>query len=598
MALASSQTLEQIALPTPRESYDYQNEKQFRQALERLVTRLSTVPDPARPWLYASDYGVVGNGTVDDTAAMQAALDAGGVQKRPVYAANMVVMISSGLTLSGPGLIFDQCSFGAPNDPGIYVTGSGYTALTVAPSPGTLLGEMRVCVYGTGNTANGIFFNNPAGWLIPHIRVFNLNGFGVHFSKVWDCVVLSVSVEQCTDSSQYAFQITGDGDTSNMSHFEHIQVESCGGRTIYIDDSTLSCIFDDIHSEGTTPIAGVETWHLGGASCHFRDVRISPNAPSADATLRLSGEDNIYEAFRVEHQTVTECTANAGTSHTIINPNVYTLKMVLGQTGIINVLGGIATSLLSDPGFRVTGMTIATLSCGFTANPPDPTMEYFERCKIATLTSTSTLSAATFVDCAIAECGNLLQGATVLVRTTVAAASRINLGTAGSGKLIAIHSTITGNLQYNNTAPIRTTRSVFTGTITSDGGNRDLLFDAHTTVGAGTATADVAQPTGGAHVVGDRHYNPLPSVGGNSFWSCTAAGTPGTFTLEGTTGGGASSSATSTADSKAVSSGARASTADSDALSSATRASVADSKAVSDGSHCSIVDSRLTSAGF
>ena len=124
-----------------------------RETIGRPTIELQTSQD----YLLATDYGYY-DGSSDDTGALQDALTDGAAKKKAVYAGSLIINVTSAVTMpSGcPGLVFDLASYGAPGDPGIVVNGSGYTALTCSG----FVNQFRVNMYGTGNTANGIHFDN------------------------------------------------------------------------------------------------------------------------------------------------------------------------------------------------------------------------------------------------------------------------------------------------------------------------------------------------------------------------------------------------------------------------------------------------------
>lgn len=529
-----------------RHFYTYQINIGQAQNIETIATGTGAVTrnvrDVLRGHLRAADFGVVGDGSTDDTTNMQKALTAGAAQNKVVDGESLVVKITSALTCAGPGLVFDTVPHGNAGGPGIVVSGSGYTALTVTG----IVREWAVCVYGSGNTANGILFQNPILGVFGQTRVFHLDGYGVKINKCYDCVFVATSVEQCGNASQYAFSVNNDGDTSNMSHFVRIQVEKATAKAIFIDSNTLSCLFDNIHSEQAVPSAGVNTWFFGGARCAYRGLRLASNAPAANATCYLSAAENTMTNLLTEGAIDVVFDVFSTSRLELISPEIQGTAHVLNaQTGTVVIHGGNIASMPTNCGFlRVHDSIIGTLTLGISNNPADPTYAQFTGCSIATLASSSTLSAATFERCTIAEGGNLLRGAMVLLHSQVACAGTV---AHSSGTLTMVESTLSAALTYTNggaNAAIRMSgHSRITGTVQcGDAGNVDILATDGCTVGG--SSSGVGVPTGGAHVVGARHVNMLPSELGTSFsptptysagkyvldgWVCTVAGTPGTW---------------------------------------------------------------------
>ena len=294
--------------------------------------------------LWAGDYGVVGDGVTDDTAAMNYALAQAALAGRTLYMGKMTVKISGPLTMTGPGLRWDTAGFGNPGDPGIYVTGSGYVALTVSGSPQ----EWVVSVYGTGNACQGILFSNPQSGTLLHTRVYNLGAWGVWINEMFDCWWGTISVELCgtAAANDYAFSIRNGAGTSNMSKIDRLQVEQATTQAIYIDGNSLCLIIDAIHSERLiAPDITKNAWQFDGAACSYNGGRFESGGTSADAVLLMQGEDCNYICFRAEGNIKVELAGSSGTGITVISPNFAgTAGEVPAQSGAIVILGGLINS--------------------------------------------------------------------------------------------------------------------------------------------------------------------------------------------------------------------------------------------------------------
>lgn len=287
-------------------------------------------------FLGARVYGVVGNGTTDDTAAAQSAFTAGASQKKIVYFGSMIVKLTAAITCSGPGFMFDAVPHGDSGGPGFLVTGTGYTALTISSQPTTIQGTVR----GTGNAANGVLFQNPILSQVQKLRVHNLDGYGIKINRCWDCTFHDLSVELCGNATDYAFSVNDDGDTSNMSHFGRIQAETCKRKAIYISPTALSCVFDNIHSEGITDRdAGTLAYVLGGSSCLYNGMRIS--APASNCMLRMESFHSTYIAARIEATVDVELEGWSSSGITLIAPWLVTAHERSGQAGKITIVGGL-----------------------------------------------------------------------------------------------------------------------------------------------------------------------------------------------------------------------------------------------------------------
>ena len=491
--------------------------------------------------LHAADYGVVGDGTTNDTTAMQTALTASATYKMPLYCGSMIVKITAGLTMSGPGLIFDVCSYGNAGDPGILVTGTGYTALTITGQPS----QVRACVYGTQNTANGVYMNNPLLGQVQKLRVYNLKGFGIQIDKCWDCTFLDLSVELCNPTgTTYSFSMQPAGDTCNMSHVGRLQVERCGtnnGRVIYVDGSTLSCLIENIHSEQATPSVGVDTWYLGGSRTQYNAGRFNASTP-ANATLKLAAGNAAYHALLVEGAIDVSVDAGSGNSTaTLVGCEVQgTLHPTNGQAGTLVLVGGTVASLYDpklgtgavQPGLRAFGVLFASVTLGFQTNF-DPTLAVFSNCQIAALAQTSTHASATFVGCLIGTAATAVfswgGGMLAFHGSTIQGTGTL---TVSSGELWLHQCAVSASVAWTNATPLRLFGTRISGGLAKgDAGNTNVLCDDGAWAG-GTVTWNVA-PSAGAHVIGERHKNLIPVVGNPKAWICTVAGSPGTWVSEG-----------------------------------------------------------------
>ena len=485
-----------------------------------------TIKSKLQGYVDVYDFGVVGDGVVDDTINMQKALDHGALKNLIVHGLSAIVKITAPLTINGPGLVFDKVSYGASGDPGILVSGTGYTAITVSPGIHT---NMAFTVYGTGNTANGVLIQNSILSKFDMIRVYNLDGFGVKINKMWDSVILSISVELCGNALEYAFSMNDDGDTCNMTHIMRLQVERSNTKAIYISPLSLSCVIDNIHSEQANPVLGVYTWVLGGNRCVYNSVRLNANT-SANASVLLSASNTQYNSPLFEGAIVATADAFGSSSITIISPEVIgTIGAKIDQTGVINITGGVLANLSSQAStFVCTGVKILNLTVGFASNVPDRMRFY--ACNIGTLNSSSNTSAATFNDCTIAEAGSYLPGKVVFNGCTINTAGAVSI--AFNQQVDANYSTITatGGFSCAGNAKIRSIGSRFIGDM-SFSAQFSSIFDSGSSV-SGTVSG-FTYPSTGAWVRGDRTKNITPAVGSAKAWVCTASGSPGTWMSEG-----------------------------------------------------------------
>lgn len=376
-----------------------------------------TFPEPEPlPLMYATDkiFELKFDGS-DETTKLNNAFEEAANQRKTLY------LIDKTVTIDGPtfspgdgGVVMDVQSFGVPGRPGIYVRGDGYTALTFTGQPL----NVKLAVYGTGQRANGVYFNNATFCDIQKLRVVEFDGFGVKIDKLWDSIVLDMSIEKCGNFLDWAFSANSAGDTTNMTRILRLQVEQSKIRAMLFDGGFLSCVVGNIHSERGIPAAGTPMWDFGGAGARFEGGRFSCLEPSDQAVMRLTGENTTYENFRVEGGIHVQLKGSPGNSTLTVNtPNFNGTTEIdnSGGGGQINVTGGTVVNLRAgvDTALPIQAafdrVVIRNLNVGFCGNPSFPEKLKFNRCEVGVLTSDSTLSSAEFTDCEILEANDLLQ---------------------------------------------------------------------------------------------------------------------------------------------------------------------------------------------
>jgi hypothetical protein len=448
-----------VVLPSAPAAYDPKEEAQNRRTIMSAIDRLQggLVSGDVMTYINAKDYGVVGDGVADDTTALQAALTAGYTSRRVVNCGALICKISApaavtagafvvgtgytiktvgstdftligasantvgvhfvatgvgsgtgtatpcALTVRGPGLVFDFIAHGDNYDgsdittaePGILATGTGYTAVLIAEKPQYI----RFGLYGNNAGArpvlNGVVFQNAILCVVNHLRVNNLDGFGVKINKCWDGLFDTISVGKCGNDSQYAFSMNDDGSTCNEMHITRLQVEESTQRVINISGNSLSIAIDKIHSEravctavtagsfvtgmdytittvGTTNFTAIGasantvgvnfvatgagsgtgtatpiTWMLGGGASAYTVSRF--HAASGTGKVWLKGANTTFTAFRTESGTNIDLEAITGTSVTLIDPDISgTIREIPNQSGMIVISGGKLATIIAN----------------------------------------------------------------------------------------------------------------------------------------------------------------------------------------------------------------------------------------------------------
>lgn len=281
-------------------------------------------------------FGLVGNGTTDDTAAVQRALARGAQLNRVVDFGAAVCRLTAGVTMTGPGLRFSMVPHGGSGGPGLKVTGTGYTALTVGPA--TLVSDFRACLYGTGNAAHGVYFNNILLSRVPQVRVYHLAGAHVKIDKCWDCLFGTISSELGGTATDYAVSFNDAGDTCNETTVQRLQVEQATQQALYVSPNSLGMRFTLIHSERLTPDASKVAWVFGGAGCSYGPTRL--HSSTAGGRAQFIGDHTTWDALRAESNVDCQFTGSNGSQITLLSANIAgTAHEELNQTGKIVSVG-------------------------------------------------------------------------------------------------------------------------------------------------------------------------------------------------------------------------------------------------------------------
>lgn len=341
--------------------------------------RTMPLPDSSRETLFAADFGITGRAGLDETRQVQAFLDAcSAAGGRIAHFGSLKVRISGPLVARNVGIVFDRQSYGV-DDPGFYVTGSGYTAVTVTG----LVPDFNATIYGAGAVdfgpdgrivhdsrpqVNGFQFGHPEekeplmSSTIRFARTYKLSGFGIRHTICFDTTFLSESVEECGNARHHAFQVSGSATGNcNESVWLRVQVELAALQAMYIHPNTLMCLFAKIHSERATATSGLTTWLLGG-SCEFGSVRCQANNPDR-ALCRISSAQAECRNVRIEGNIPVEVDATGGVVN-FYNP-IMTMRPSTDQNGRVTVTGGQVRALAIGAGWTFVGTRLDLLELGY-----------------------------------------------------------------------------------------------------------------------------------------------------------------------------------------------------------------------------------------
>lgn len=478
--------------------------------------------------LHAGDFGVVGAGDRDETAAVQRFLDhCAAVGAGVADFGTMRVRISGPLRVHSVGIVFASIASGAGADaPGFYPFGAGYTALTVT---GAVM-DFAVGVYGPVDgpkrpdgadgraRINGIQFGAADSSValalsyVRHVRVHNLAGFGVRYAACWDTTFINTSVEMCGTAEQPAFDVVAaPPQTCNECVWVRVQVERATGQAISVSPLTLSCVFTKIHSERVVAVKGRATWQFGGA-CEYGSVRLHASNPD-DATAHFSGNQGCCTNLRSEGPSVS-VDATGGT-YRFDNPGVTIMGSSPNQNGRIIVTGGRIGQLRAGAHWLLIGTEVGVLKAGFM---PEHLESVAQHCTIERIEPGSGQTSGTF-NLHGCEVGSLLleSGGGKLRRVALRDGTRLRTPAGGliiSTGVIEIDAgaTIVGDTRLAGGA-LRL-RGTIEGDLRVDGPCHALAGDDAQVAGKVSGwSAPVASPLLGALPNGTRSKNLAPTVG-------------------------------------------------------------------------------------
>lgn len=365
--------------------------------------------------LYAGNFGVVGNASsdnsgnvagVDDTVAVQAFQNLCAGLNRIAYYGSLRPLLSGPITIHNGSCVFDRQSFTATGEapgvnrgePGFYVTGSGYTAVTVSG----ICTQFCATVCGGGDATTdssgaitadtrpdivGIQFGNPLGsgpgtLILSNIqwaRVTKMRNTGIRVVNAFDVRFGALLTEACGGTDGYAISIEDGGNTTNESVFEYIQAEFSKQRAIYISPNTLSCVFLKIHSERTTSISGVNAWQFGPGN--YSAVRVSSTNILGYALI--SAQNGEMRSLRPEFVRV--MVNSTGGSFTLIEGAfAQGIEPAAGSNGAVNIIGGTGYFWLTQNWYcRGAMMDEANIN-----GCPDGYWAVLDHCRVAALRRT------------------------------------------------------------------------------------------------------------------------------------------------------------------------------------------------------------------
>lgn len=177
-------------------------------------------------YLNVQDYGATGDGTTDDTAAIQAAIDASnGI---PVY-------LPAGTYVVTATLEYEPAAYTNAFGAGLKLIGDGPLVTIFDNQVDGPLIEMV-----TGSTISvfqGAIGAVLEGFLITSTTSTTSN-VGIYMTSAYNPTIKNVWIRGMSSHGIQIPVILGDNDASNMVALEHVRIENCGGWGIKADGSS------------------------------------------------------------------------------------------------------------------------------------------------------------------------------------------------------------------------------------------------------------------------------------------------------------------------------------------------------------------------
>ena len=494
----------------------------------------------AYPPYNAFRYGFVGDGTTDDTVALQTLFTVcqqGYVAFIP-FTGTGEYKISGPLYFDGSGGIYMEGAIKANLMP----TGSGYTALNIATKAVSTITTMVVSVSGAnlsgagngiciGSTDNATTVTNLQRSTVDYLRATTFDGYGIQINTVYDSYFGSCHADYCGNSTYYAFSINNAGDTSNQTTWSKIQVEAATTLGVFIDD-ILTCAILQLHAERAAGNGTAATHFLGGNATFYGPVYLE-GATDALLTLQCTGTGftNLEAAGINTTYGIGDSFGFGGSTNQILSGVFDNLTESVNNTSTweFNNTTCSGTFSASTGAFR-TILKNATLAAVEVSN--NGTEVHFYNCSIAGgWTSAGGNPVIKFFGGSTAVWPPA-GGSVYANELTVSAA----FTTPGSQVARLYGCTFQGEVTVsNNDTDWRSQNCTYAAGAVYGIGAPGVLFGPGDIFQVALATGYLTESPGTAgavatYNVGDQGWNKAPSATSAIGWICTTAGSPGTWT--------------------------------------------------------------------
>jgi len=290
-----------------------------------------------------TDFGAVGDGVTDDTAAVQAAftwLAGGAYRKLTGGGTGLTYLISDSIVIAGSYIEFDgtSCSFkcainATPANPAFSITSASSVFITLRNF--TVFVDAAAtkghCFFISGNTFN------PQVTTLENIRVFNFVGSG----------------KDQTGASMDAYGIYAYG--VNSINLNQVNIQNCSGG-IYLDDISKAAISESVIDDND---------HYGLYINNSSDIRCFGGV-TFNGNAQTSGEAQIYITGTTQSVSVVDCRlkGSAGSqvfvnsSVSVVNVKNNDMELYSTTDSAVLILAGSKTVNIEGNYFKFIGQTV------------------------------------------------------------------------------------------------------------------------------------------------------------------------------------------------------------------------------------------------
>ncbi|HEY5668023.1 MAG TPA: glycosyl hydrolase family 28-related protein [Candidatus Saccharimonadales bacterium] len=235
------------------------------------------------PFYNVRDYGAKGDNVTDDTASIQAAINAlpagGGVVWLPagryIIAGTLTIPNDIAVTLQGAGMGNPSGAYGTK----LKRSGTGLMINAVATGSSNITLDVRdMELSGNGTSGDLVKITNGAQCHWSRVRLSQASGTMLHLTRAWNCAFYQVFVyDNLSNNTTPAVIIDGSVDgESNTVHFALCEWERCYYTNVKIDAlASFGAQFINFNNckweaHGTAPIIDI----VNGQGCEWTDCFI------------------------------------------------------------------------------------------------------------------------------------------------------------------------------------------------------------------------------------------------------------------------------------------------------------------------------------